>query len=41
MAPLRNHAITVLRQTGHTTITEGLRWASYSFDHSLTLLGIT
>jgi predicted transposase YbfD/YdcC len=40
MASLRNLAIAVLRRAGYTNIAEGLRWASYSFDHPLTLLGI-
>ena len=40
MASLRNLAITVLRRAGHTNIAAGLRWASYSFDHPLTLLGL-
>jgi predicted transposase YbfD/YdcC len=41
MASLRNLAIAVLRRAGYTNIAEGLRWASYSFDHPLTLLGLT
>ncbi|MCA1681987.1 MAG: ISAs1 family transposase, partial [Actinobacteria bacterium] len=41
MASLRNLAIAVIRRAGYTNITEGLRWASYSFDHPLTLLGLT
>ncbi len=40
MASLRILAITVLRRAGYTNIAEGLRWASYSFDHPLTLLGL-
>ncbi len=41
MASLRNLAIAVLRRAGYTNITEGLRWASYSFDHPLALLGLS
>ncbi|MGH3974353.1 MAG: ISAs1 family transposase, partial [Pseudonocardiaceae bacterium] len=41
MASLRNLAIAVLRKAGHTNIAQGLRWASYDFNHPLTLLGIT
>jgi hypothetical protein len=41
LASLRNLAIAVLRRAGYTNIAEGLRWASYSFDHPLTLLGLT
>ena len=41
MASLRNLAIAVLRRAGYTNIAEGLRWASYSFNHPLTLLGLT
>ncbi|MGH4025225.1 MAG: ISAs1 family transposase [Pseudonocardiaceae bacterium] len=41
MASLRNLAITVLRRAGHTNIAEGLRWASYNFQHPLNLLGLT
>jgi predicted transposase YbfD/YdcC len=41
MASLRNLAIAVLRRAGYTNVAEGLRWAGYSFDHPLTLLGIT
>lgn len=40
MASLRNLAITVLRRAGHTNIAAGLRWASYNFDHPLSLLGL-
>ena len=40
MESLRNLAITVLRRAGHSNIAEGLRWASYNFDHPLSLLGI-
>jgi predicted transposase YbfD/YdcC len=38
MASLRN--LTMLRRAGYTNIAQGLRWASYSFDHPLTLLGL-
>jgi predicted transposase YbfD/YdcC len=41
MTSLRNLAIAVLRRAGYTNIAQGLRWASYSFDHPLTLLGLT
>jgi predicted transposase YbfD/YdcC len=41
MASLRNLAIAVLRKAGHINIAEGLRWASYSFAHPLTLLDLT
>lgn len=41
MTSLRNLAIAVLRRAGYTNIAEGLRWASYSFNHPLTLLGLT
>jgi predicted transposase YbfD/YdcC len=41
MASLRNFAIAVIRRAGYTNIAEGLRWASYSFNHPLTLLGLT
>ena len=41
MASLRNLAIAVLRRAGYTNIAEGLRWASYNFNHPLTLLGLT
>ncbi|MGH3920911.1 MAG: ISAs1 family transposase, partial [Pseudonocardiaceae bacterium] len=41
MASLRNLAIAVLRKAGHTNIAQGLRWASYDFNHPLILLGIT
>lgn len=41
MASLRNLTIAVLRRAGHTNIAEGLRWASYDFNHPLTLLGLT
>ena len=41
MATLRNLAIAVLRRAGYTNIAEGLRWASYNFNHPLTLLGLT
>ena len=40
MASLRNLAIIMLRRAGHTNIAQGLRWASYSFDHPLSLLGL-
>jgi hypothetical protein len=41
MSSLRNLAIAVLHRAGYTNIAQGLRWASYSFDHPLTLLGLT
>jgi hypothetical protein len=41
MASLRNLAITILRRAGYTNIAQGLRWAGYSFDHPLALLGLT
>ena len=41
MSSLPNLAIAVLRRAGYTNIAQGLRWASYSFDHPLTLLGLT
>jgi hypothetical protein len=41
MSSLQNLAIAVLRRAGYTNIAQGLRWASHSFDHPLTLLGIT
>ncbi|MGH3766473.1 MAG: hypothetical protein ACRDTX_15215 [Pseudonocardiaceae bacterium] len=34
-------AIAVIRRAGYTNIAEGRRWASYSFDHPLTVLGRT
>jgi predicted transposase YbfD/YdcC len=41
MASLRNLAIAVIRRAGHTNIAQRLRWASYDFNHPLTLLGLT
>jgi len=39
MTSLRNLAIAVLHHAGHTNIAEDLRWASYSFNNPLSLLG--
>ena len=36
--PRHGLAIAVLRRAGHTNIAECLRWASYNFNHPLTLL---
>jgi hypothetical protein len=41
MSSLRNPAIAVLRRASYTTLTQGLRWTSYNFNHPLTLLGHT
>jgi hypothetical protein len=41
MASLRNLAIALIRRAGYTNIAEGLRWASYNFNHPLTLLSLT
>jgi hypothetical protein len=41
MAALRNLAISALRLSGRTDITEATRWASWSMDRPFTILGLT